>query len=244
MPGVHCEVEPAGTRLLVRVHGELTLATAPRVRATLLKCLMERPDAVVVDLERAVVADPHAVAVFQAASRQASLWPGTPLLIVATDPRTTRLLEAGYGRVALIATVDEALTVEPRRHMPSMSEVLLPLTGAARRARALARDACDRWGLEHLAGPASLIAGELVTNAATHANTMADLRLTRGRRYLMVAVRDGSTQPPVLPPTSSPDPAAPRGLLLVDAVAQRWGTLPADDGKVVWATLPLRPPAT
>ena len=29
-----------------------------------------------------------------------------------------------------------------------------------------------------------------------------------------------------------------RGLLLIDAVASRWGNLALDDGKVVWALLP------
>ncbi|XVU22685.1 STAS domain-containing protein [Actinoplanes sp. CA-054009] len=237
MTGVRCEVEPAGTRLLVRVLGPLSLASVPEVRATLLKCLTERPDAVVVDLSGVTAVDPPAATVFLAASRQASLWPGTPLLIVAPDPGMAQLLRACHGRVALVASVEEALTVEPRRHMRSISEVLLPVSGAAKRARDLTTEACRRWRLDQLIAPAGLIAAELVTNAAEHANTMIDLRVTQGRRYLMVAVRDGSTARPVLPPGGSLEPDAPRGLLLVDATALRWGTLPATGGKVVWAAL-------
>jgi hypothetical protein len=30
-----------------------------------------------------------------------------------------------------------------------------------------------------------------------------------------------------------------RGLMLVDAIAARWGSVPAHDGKVVWASLPV-----
>ncbi|MEU8820793.1 hypothetical protein [Actinoplanes sp. NPDC048796] len=159
------------------------------------------------------------------------------MLIVAPDPGTARLLRAGQGRVAVVDTVEEALAIEPRRRVTSISEMLLPVSGAARHARDLATEACLRWGLDHLTGPAGLITGELVTNAVTHANTMIDLRLTRGRRYLIVAVRDGSSALPVLPPSGSLDPAAPRGLLVVNAAALRWGTLPMTGGKVVRAAL-------
>ncbi|XVV09791.1 STAS domain-containing protein [Actinoplanes sp. CA-131856] len=237
MTGVRCEVEPAGTRLLVRVLGPLSLASVPEIRATLLKCLAERPDAVVVDLVGATVVEPPAATVFLAASRQASLWPGTPLLIVAPDPGTAQLLRAGHGRVAVVGSVEEALTVEPDRHMHSIGEVLLPVSGAARRARDVTTEACLRWRLSHLTAPAGLVVAELVTNAVEHANTMIDLRLTQGRRYFMIAVRDGSTAWPVLPPAGSLEPDAPRGLLLVDATALRWGTLPVTGGKVVWAAL-------
>ncbi|MEU4560441.1 ATP-binding protein [Actinoplanes sp. NPDC023936] len=98
-------------------------------------------------------------------------------------------------------------------------------------------EGCLRWELPDLVGPACVVAGELVTNAVVHAQTMIDFRLTLGRRYLIVAVRDGSDAVPVQQPPSSGDPADLRGLLLVTTMAHRWGTLPAYGGKVVWATL-------
>ncbi|MEV4343633.1 hypothetical protein AB0J83_04045 [Actinoplanes sp. NPDC049596] len=53
---------------------------------------------------------------------------------------------------------------------------------------------------------------------------------------------DGSDAEPVLPPVASADPAGRRGLQLVNAMAYRWGALPAYGGKVVWATLLRQPP--
>jgi hypothetical protein len=35
----------------------------------------------------------------------------------------------------------------------------------------------------------------------------------------------------------SPTAQGGRGMLLIDAVASRWGSLPLADGKVVWALL-------
>jgi hypothetical protein len=216
------------------------MSSAPVVRAALLKCLVEQPDAVVVDLAGTVVIEPAAAAVFLTVARQASHWPGTPMMICTPDPALVHLLTSRYGRLAVHTSVADALAARPSPHLPWISETLLPVSGAIRRARDVAGEACARWELPHLVGPATVIAGELVTNAVVHAQTMIDLRLTLGRRYLILAVRDGSAALPVLPPSASADPAAPKGLLLVDAMAQHWGTLPAEGGKVVWATLSQR----
>jgi anti-anti-sigma regulatory factor len=233
---IRCDVEPIGTRLLIRLSGELSAATVPRVRAALLKCLVEQPDAVVVDLAGTVLVEPAAAMVFLVAARQAARWPGTPMLFSVTDPGLTRQLGTG---VIVHPTIDAALAAEPHRRRPVISEMLLPVTGAAQRARELAAAACARWELPALTGRAGLVAGELVTNAVVHAQTMIDLRLRLGRRYLVIAVRDGSPEVPVLPGPSSISPLAPRGLLLVDTLARRWGSIPAPDGKTVWAALAI-----
>jgi anti-anti-sigma regulatory factor len=237
MPSVQCEIEPVGTRLLVRVRGELSVASAPVVRTALLKCLVEQPDAVVVDLAETVVVEPAAVSVFLAAARQAALWPGVPMLLAAPEPELAGVLAGGYRRLTVYASVPEALDAEIRKQTSIIRDTLLPASGAVRHARDLVTEGCLRWELPHLVGPASVVAGELVTNAVVHAQTMVDFQLALGRRYLIVAVRDGSDARPVQPPPASDDPAGQRGLLLVNTLAHRWGTLPAYGGKVVWATL-------
>jgi anti-anti-sigma factor len=239
MTAIRCDVESIGTRLLVRVTGELSVSSAPQVRLTLMKCLVEQPDAVVLDLAGMGVAEPSAVAVFLAVSRQAAVWPGTPVLLAAPVPAMSRLLGVGgYNRLAVFATVDAAMVAEPGPGLPAISDMILPASGASRQARHVVAGACERWDLRHLIDPATLIAGELVTNAVVHARTMLSLRLTLSPRYLLLAVRDGSTEVPCLSWPASTDPDAPRGLLLVDAMSARWGSQPTRDGKVVWATLP------
>jgi anti-anti-sigma regulatory factor len=236
---VRCDVETVGTRLLVHVTGDLSVATAPRLRMALFKCLMEQPDAVVLDVADLTVSEPQALWVV---ARQAALWPGTPLLLCAPSKAVADLLAGGYGGLPVLKSAEQALAVESRRRMASLSEVLLPASGAARQARDLATEACARWDLPQLVGPASLVSGELVTNAVVHARTMMDLRITRGRRYLIIAVRDGSAELPRLIPTPPLDAEGRRGLRLVDSVVRRWGSLPDEDGKVVWATLPVSHP--
>jgi anti-anti-sigma regulatory factor/anti-sigma regulatory factor (Ser/Thr protein kinase) len=230
-------VERIGTRLLVRCGGELCVATVPQVRAALIKCLVEQPDAVIADLAGTVVIERTALSVFAAVARQAALWPGTPLLISGTDRQTAEWLVAGHSRLLAFPSADEALAAESRRLTTSVSDLLLPLAGSAQRARHVTVEACIRWELPELAAPASLVVSELVANAVMHAETMIDLRVNLGRRYLMIAVRDGSSAPPRLPPGSPDGPASAHGLHLVDALTMHWGSMPAEGGKVVWATL-------
>jgi hypothetical protein len=227
-------------RLLARLSGPLDRHAVSSVRGALLKCLAEEPDALIVDVAGLIVHDRLSLAVFTAVMRQAALWPGTPVLLCAPSPHTAGLLRAAvYRRIPIFPTVDVARN-EARNHrvvLPTVSDELLPVAGAARQARNVATDACLRWDLVHLIGPSSMVAGELVSNVVEHAGTMMTLRLSLTERYLQIAVRDGSTAEPRLDGGSPLCPATGRGLRLVDAVARSWGSLPATGGKVVWASL-------
>lgn len=236
---VACTVADDDGRLIAVLTGTLDVATAPRVRTCLLKCLAEQPAALLVDVSGLAVVDTLAVAVFTSVIRQAAMWPGTPVLICAPSPATAAMFGAvAYRRLPLFATLQAARdeTRNNRRALPTVSDDLLPVAGAARRARDIATEACARWDLPHLVGPASVVAGELVTNGSVHAGTMMTLRLSVSERYLHIAVRDGSAAEPMLTRAST-HATSGRGLGLVRAIAESWGHLPTDGGKVVWAAL-------
>ncbi|GAA4603892.1 anti-anti-sigma regulatory factor [Actinoplanes octamycinicus] len=222
---------------IVGVDGRLDLAAAPGLRTALLKCLAEQPRALLVDLSRMSLGDGTSPAVFTAVTRLATDWPGTPVLLCAPRPEVALLLGRGrFGSLQVRPDVDGAI-LEVRRNgaaAPMITDQLLPAVGAARHARDLAAEACVRWGVPHLVGPVSVIATELVSNAVEHAGTMITIQFVRRARYLHVVVRDGS---PAIPVAASDGTDRGRGLLLVESLAVRWGTLPARDGKVVWATL-------
>jgi anti-anti-sigma factor len=233
------EITPVGDRLVLGLFGELRHRDVPQVRTHLLKCLAEQPAALVVDLAGADLVEPVSLAIFATVARQSEAWPGAPVLLSVTDRRVVRLLaNGGYGRLPVFTDRSEALAADPGRGTPSLSDVLLPAAGAARHARELAVLVCDRWELSRTADAAAAVTSEMVTNAVVHARTMMDLRFSRGRHYLLVAVRDGSDRPPRPDRGPSGDPATGRGLLLVDRLALHWGSFPAAGGKVVWAALP------
>ena len=106
--------------------------------------------------------------------------------------------------------------------------------GAARR---YVFERLSRWGHgEELRHRAGLIVSELATNAVRHARSPFTVTVRSAGDEVAVAVADASTDVPVL---ATIDPLAPagRGLVLVDAVADRWGAEQAAEGKVVWAAV-------
>ncbi|WP_406269344.1 ATP-binding protein [Streptomyces sp. NBC_00191] len=115
----------------------------------------------------------------------------------------------------------------------------------ARVARHLTVHQLDGWGIPYgsdLSDSAALIVAELTANAVTHARVPGrdfELRLTLWPLTLRIEVSDarGDREPTPRPPT--PDSETGRGLLLVDALATKWGTADRVVGKTVWAELSL-----
>jgi anti-sigma regulatory factor (Ser/Thr protein kinase) len=111
------------------------------------------------------------------------------------------------------------------------------VVGAARRSRELVAQACGRWDLADLAGPACIVVTEMVNNVVAHAHTPMAVLLARHADAMSVAVRDQSAIVPHFAGPVAPTSYGGRGLLLIDSVADRWGSLKLDGGKVVWAQL-------
>ena len=109
-----------------------------------------------------------------------------------------------------------------------------------RRARSLVRDACSDWDLTAIAGKATVVASELVTNAVQHVKTSCWLRIAADEPGLHLAVRD--LRPGRVPPPRPPADVGAAGISGLDVVAlmsKRWGVTPHTDGKTVWAVLPV-----
>ncbi|MCF2533047.1 ATP-binding protein [Yinghuangia soli] len=81
-----------------------------------------------------------------------------------------------------------------------------------------------------------LLVSELVTNAVQHApqTSTVTVELLRTGRTLRIAVTDaGALLPRPRTPVQSADEHG-RGLMLVEALAEDWGSRPVPGGKVVW----------
>jgi anti-sigma regulatory factor (Ser/Thr protein kinase) len=128
-----------------------------------------------------------------------------------------------------------------------VDDIRLPLDHGtpASRARRLAERALTGWNLSDRADDVLLVTTELVQNVTQHTDDGGELRLTLHGDAILVEVTDTN---PEVPSVRQPalDRAGGRGMLLIAAVARRWGSRPAAwagrTGKTVWAEIARRLP--
>ncbi|MET7295134.1 ATP-binding protein [Streptomyces griseoloalbus] len=146
----------------------------------------------------------------------------------------------------------------PRAQEAVTVSVFVQRFSATRRGARLARRlATHRLALWHLpyGSPASdtvtLVVAELASNAALHGRVPGrdfELRLTYDRTAGLVRVEVSDTHPghPAIPEPAgrtAADTDGGRGLLLVEAVADRWGVAGrTGPGKTVWAECTVHVP--
>jgi anti-sigma regulatory factor (Ser/Thr protein kinase) len=110
-------------------------------------------------------------------------------------------------------------------------------------ARQATREVLTSWQVSHLEETAVLFVSELVTNAVLHACTgesVLILRLEAAGTSLRIEVHDAHPQWPE-PGTPTGLDESGFGLLIVDALANKWGVSQTATGKAVWAELDTRP---
>jgi anti-sigma regulatory factor (Ser/Thr protein kinase) len=111
-------------------------------------------------------------------------------------------------------------------------------------ARLHAKHILREWRLADVSDSAELLVSELVTNAvraSTSEEAIAVVRLwlLSNQARVLIMVQDDNLQQPVRAQPED-DAESGRGLLLVDAISERWDWyLPEGaPGKVVWCLLP------
>ena len=219
---------------VVRLTGLLDATTAPSVRDALLDVLADQPEALLVDVAGLRVGDPAAVSVLRDVARETDDWPATHIVICGAD-------DDGRWRATSLPVWPDPAEASAALGAPDgaqrMSTDLEPQIGAARRSRELVTEACARWDCPDLAGPACIVLTEMVNNVVAHAKTPMTVLLARHGGLMSVAVRDRSRTAPRFGGLPAPTAYGGRGLVLIDSVSSRWGTLALPDGKVVWALL-------
>ncbi|WP_316745617.1 ATP-binding protein [Streptomyces sp. MK7] len=132
------------------------------------------------------------------------------------------------------------------------SQLLSATPRGARLARLLAVRQLDEWGWPpgcSVSEAAALVVAELAANAVTHGRVRG-----RGFRLVLTVDSPGTLRievvdprgdcPPLVRRAAGPADGTGRGLLLVEALAVRWGSEPwPPSSKAVWADIALARPA-
>jgi anti-sigma regulatory factor (Ser/Thr protein kinase) len=113
----------------------------------------------------------------------------------------------------------------------------LPAAGqAAALARLATREVLAHWQLGHLTDTAILLVSELVTNALQHAwagGPELALRLETTGPWLRIEVHDADPRLPEARTPAGLDESG-YGLMLVEALADKWGVRATAMGKAIW----------
>src|SRR3954454_12502691 len=124
-----------------------------------------------------------------------------------------------------------ALTLEPRPDAPQV-------------ARRFVTAQLTAYGADDLVDVAALLTSELVTNAVVHAASAVEVDVVRATEGVTVKVRDADTGPLVMRAGGGTElDEGGRGFLLVDRLAEAWGTEDRAGGKGVWFRRAAGPPA-
>jgi len=139
----------------------------------------------------------------------------------------------GYVRLVCGAQ-GEVVEISVRMEATSGPEVV-------RTARALVCSVLELWDCYDPDEAGVLLTSEIVTNAVRHAAGVLAMHLevSLADGLVRVSVEDPVSAQPAIKAASADDISG-RGLVLVEALAARWGSTPTDRGKIVWFEFPVR----
>ncbi|MFD5827719.1 ATP-binding protein [Lentzea sp. NPDC060358] len=237
-----CTADERDGCAVIRPEGVLGYSTYALLRDFMLKCAVEEPRALIVDLSAVAIATSTVLNVFTTVWLRISDWPALPVL-VASGPAHAELFRRAPVRryVGVFGDVDEALANVDRPQPRRRAHRVLPHDPASpRAARRFVARTCTEWELpDRLAQDAVHVASELVQNTIAHTGSEVRLRLELRRGRVTVAVGDDDPAPAVLADPGGDAANAGRGVHIVTQLARTWGCVVdrLESRKTVWAVL-------
>ncbi|MFI9586754.1 SpoIIE family protein phosphatase [Streptomyces sp. NPDC052236] len=118
------------------------------------------------------------------------------------------------------------------------------LPDAVMHARRFTARTLRRWKVEEAADAVLLVVSELVTNALVHTQGPVRVDLVLRGDRVRIRVSDSSPRAPAKPVIVDWEATGGRGLLLVEAMSESFGSVPVAGGKQVWSEIvvPRRDP--
>lgn len=165
----------------------------------------------------------------------------TRTALAAADPADPELMAdallGDIGRreddVALLLMRYDGMKTRPIR----VGWVVWRLPDAVMHARRFTARTLRRWSVEEVGDAVLLVVSELVTNALIHTQGPVRLDLMLRGDRVRVSVSDSSPRAPARPVIVDWEATGGRGLLLVEAMSDSFGSVPVAGGKQVWSEI-------
>ncbi|PTM96672.1 SpoIIE family protein phosphatase [Streptomyces sp. VMFN-G11Ma] len=165
----------------------------------------------------------------------------TRAALAAADPADLGLMadrllgDAGRREddVALLLLRYDGMRTRPIR----AGWVVWRLPDAVMHARRFTARTLRQWKTEAVSDAVLLVVSELVTNALVHTQGPVRLDLTLRGDRVRICVGDSSPRAPAKPVIVDWESTGGRGLLLVEAMSEAFGTMPVAGGKQVWSEI-------
>ncbi|MFI6559152.1 SpoIIE family protein phosphatase [Streptomyces sp. NPDC050534] len=119
--------------------------------------------------------------------------------------------------------------------------VVWRLPDAVMHARRFTARTLRGWQVGEVADAVLLVVSELVTNALVHTQGPVRLDLALRGDQVRVCVTDSSPRAPAKPVIVDWESTGGRGLLLVEAMSEAFGSMPVAGGKQVWSEIAVPP---
>ena len=107
-------------------------------------------------------------------------------------------------------------------------------------ARHFVSEVLDQAGVADVLDEARLVVTELAANAVEHARSGFTVGVDLNADTVLITVSDDSPRRPTPRPVPSVATGG-RGLVIVAALSERWGSEPVGGGKTIWAQLRRTP---
>lgn len=214
----------------VSVHGCVGDEEARSLVDAVQQALAQEPRAVVLDLGQVSTLSDGARSVLGTLPRVPE---GREMASIVVCPPAQTPDMAGW---LLASNRDEALAQVDRRALPRTRIDVEHSVQGPGQAREAVHACADELGLGDARDDLVLLVSEMVTNAVRYAVPPVRLEIQAGDQDVVVAVCDGSADPPA-PRQAGDDAEGGRGMLLVDLLSDDHGVRTDPPGKAVWARM-------
>ena len=226
---------------VLTVDGVLDTANSAALRDAVVRTILDKPSALILDVTALRVPAESAWAAFIGARWQ--LHPGVDVPIVLVCARRANrdaIDRSGVARLMPVYSSEKgairALGRRTRRSVRRADAELPANLTSLRESRRLVREWLTEWSQPALIPVALVVVNVFVENVLEHTGSVPMMRVESDGATATIAVSDGSNTPAVrLPPPEEGIDVS--GLAIVDALSRAWGSAPTATGKTVWAVI-------